>query len=126
MSEEFWTKARSSSSLGNSWVRLCSCISTSQGLGILIAIPYAYGKPGSHRCSTPNHWRKSFHLLKDRPSAIDAPFIGGQTYNYLDNATSTFWTTQMPTLLLIDDEPKLIFKQVSHVFAPRGFQIELV
>ena len=32
----------------------------------------------------------------------------------------------MATLLLIDDEPKLIFKQVSHVFAPRGFQIELV
>ena len=32
----------------------------------------------------------------------------------------------MATLLLIDDEPKLIFKQVSHVFAPRGFQIDLV
>jgi DNA-binding NtrC family response regulator len=32
----------------------------------------------------------------------------------------------MATLLLVDDEPKLIFKQVSHVFAPRGFQIELV
>src|SRR6476660_3861430 len=32
----------------------------------------------------------------------------------------------MATLLLIDDEPKLIFKQVSHVFAPRGSQIELV
>src|SRR5258705_12067205 len=39
---------------------------------------------------------------------------------------STFRTTQMPTLLLVDDEPKLIFKEVSHVFAPRGFQIELV
>src|SRR6266513_1090291 len=39
---------------------------------------------------------------------------------------STFWTTQMPTQLLVDDEPKLIFKQVSHVFAPRGFQIDLV
>src|SRR5258706_276944 len=32
----------------------------------------------------------------------------------------------MATLLLVDDEPKLIFKQVSHVFAPRGFKIELV
>src|SRR5580704_6559452 len=31
----------------------------------------------------------------------------------------------MATLLLVDDEPKLIFKQVSHVFAPRGSQIEL-
>jgi len=39
---------------------------------------------------------------------------------------STFWTTRMATLLLVDDEPKLIFKQVSHVFAPRGYQIELV
>src|SRR6267154_4412666 len=32
----------------------------------------------------------------------------------------------MATLLLVDDEPKLIFKQVSHVFAPRGAQIDLV
>src|ERR1700722_3156656 len=32
----------------------------------------------------------------------------------------------MANLLLVDDEPKLIFKQVSHVFAPRGFQIDLV
>jgi len=32
----------------------------------------------------------------------------------------------MANLLLVDDEPKLIFKQVSHVFAPRGSQIELV
>jgi DNA-binding NtrC family response regulator len=31
----------------------------------------------------------------------------------------------MANLLLVDDEPKLIFKQVSHVFAPRGSQIEL-
>src|SRR5437016_6443836 len=39
---------------------------------------------------------------------------------------STLWTTQMANLLLVDDEPKLIFKQVSHVFAPRGIQIDLV
>src|SRR5438270_2599947 len=32
----------------------------------------------------------------------------------------------MANLLLVDDEPKLIFKQVSHVFAPRGTQIDLV
>jgi len=32
----------------------------------------------------------------------------------------------MANLPLVDDEPKLIFKQVSHVFAPRGSQIELV
>ena len=32
----------------------------------------------------------------------------------------------MANLLLVDDEPKLIFKQVSHVFAPLGSQIELV
>src|SRR6476660_1680176 len=32
----------------------------------------------------------------------------------------------MANLLLVDDEPKLIFKQVSHVFSPRGAQIELV
>jgi DNA-binding NtrC family response regulator len=32
----------------------------------------------------------------------------------------------MANLLLVDDEPKLIFKQVSHVFAPRGSRIELV
>jgi two-component system nitrogen regulation response regulator GlnG len=31
----------------------------------------------------------------------------------------------MANLLLVDDEPKLIFKQVSHVFASRGFQIEI-
>ena len=54
----------------------------------------------------------------------------GQGGDNLDNATSTipstFRTTQMANLLLVDDEPKLIFKQVSHVFAPRGSQIELV
>src|SRR3984957_17167982 len=32
----------------------------------------------------------------------------------------------MANLLLVDDEPKLIFKQVSHVFTPRDYQIELV
>ena len=32
----------------------------------------------------------------------------------------------MGNLLLVDDEPKLIFKQVSHVFSPRGARIELV
>ena len=32
----------------------------------------------------------------------------------------------MANLLVVDDEPKLIFKQVSRVFAPRGWQIELV
>src|SRR6476469_7306751 len=31
----------------------------------------------------------------------------------------------MANLLLVDDEPKLIFKQVSHVFAPLGSQIEI-
>jgi DNA-binding NtrC family response regulator len=31
----------------------------------------------------------------------------------------------MANLLLVDDEPKLIFKQVSHVFSSRGSQIEL-
>src|SRR5215470_8691215 len=31
----------------------------------------------------------------------------------------------MANLLLVDDEPKLIFKQVSHVFASAGFQIEI-
>jgi two-component system nitrogen regulation response regulator GlnG len=45
---------------------------------------------------------------------------------YLDNDISTYRTTQMANLLLVDDEPKLIFKQVGHVFAPRGAQIELV
>src|SRR3954471_16693899 len=37
----------------------------------------------------------------------------------------TFRTTQMANLLLVDDEPKLIYKQVSHVFSPQGFQIEI-
>ena len=32
----------------------------------------------------------------------------------------------MANLLLVDDEPKLIFEQVSHVFAPPSFQINLV
>src|ERR1700760_4863116 len=41
------------------------------------------------------------------------------------HSPSTFRTTQMANLLLVDDEPKLIFKQVGHVFAPRGFQIEI-
>jgi two-component system nitrogen regulation response regulator GlnG len=31
----------------------------------------------------------------------------------------------MANLLLVDDEPKLIFEQVSHVFAPPGFQIRI-
>jgi len=31
----------------------------------------------------------------------------------------------MANLLLVDDEPKLIFKQVSHVFALPGFQIDI-
>jgi nitrogen regulation protein NR(I) len=58
--------------------------------------------------------------------AIDVMIHAGQDGDYLDPGTSTFRTTRMATLLLIDDEPKLIFKQVSHVFAPRGYQIELV
>src|SRR5580698_816473 len=32
----------------------------------------------------------------------------------------------MPNLLLVDDEPKLILKQVSHVLSPLGIQVELV
>ena len=32
----------------------------------------------------------------------------------------------MANLLLVDDEPKLILKQISHVFAPRGTRIEVV
>src|SRR4051812_8439781 len=59
-------------------------------------------------------------------SAIDVMIHAGQGGNYLDNDLSTFRTTQMTNLLLVDDEPKLIFKQVSHVFGPRGSQIELV
>ena len=31
----------------------------------------------------------------------------------------------MANLLLVDDEPKLVFQQVSHVFAPRGARIDL-
>src|SRR5262245_46938447 len=31
----------------------------------------------------------------------------------------------MANLLLVDDEPKLIFKQVSHVFSSRDFQLEI-
>ena len=57
---------------------------------------------------------------------MDTMFHAGQGGNYADNGISTFRTTQMPNLLLVDDEPKLIFKQVSHAFASRGFQIELV
>src|SRR3954463_1515742 len=52
--------------------------------------------------------------------------VAGQSSDNLHNDMSTFRTTQMANLLLVDDEPKLIFKQVSHVFAPRGYQIELV
>jgi two-component system nitrogen regulation response regulator GlnG len=50
----------------------------------------------------------------------------GQGADYLDNAISTFRTTPMANLLLVDDEPKPIFKQVSHVFAPPDAQIEFV
>src|SRR6476620_1666768 len=62
---------------------------------------------------------------------FDVVFCPGQGGDCLDNHTSTFpsstfRTTPMANLLLVDDEPKLIFKQVSHVFAPRGSQIELV
>jgi DNA-binding NtrC family response regulator len=61
--------------------------------------------------------------------AVDGMIHAGQDGDYLGNGTSTFpstfRTTQMANLLLVDDEPKLIFKQVSHVFAPRGCQIEL-
>jgi two-component system nitrogen regulation response regulator GlnG len=68
-------------------------------------------------------------LAKKFPSAqgpaIDVMLHAGQGDNYLDNAMSTFRTTRMGNLLLVDDEPKLIFKQVSHVFAPLGAQIEL-
>src|SRR5438477_13042627 len=52
--------------------------------------------------------------------------LAGQSSHDLHNDMSTFRTTQMANLLLVDDEPKLIFKQVSHVFAPRGSQIDLV
>src|SRR5262249_26846233 len=31
----------------------------------------------------------------------------------------------MANLLLVDDEPKLIFKQVSHVLAPLGVNVEV-
>src|SRR3954454_7309148 len=51
---------------------------------------------------------------------MDVTLNAGHTRNYLDNDIRTFRTTQMANLLLVDDEPKLIFKQVSHVFAPRG------
>jgi DNA-binding NtrC family response regulator len=69
-------------------------------------------------------------LAKKSPTAqgpiIDMEIHAGHGRDYLDNGVSTFRTTQMANLLLVDDEPKLIFKQVSHVFAPRGCQIELV
>jgi DNA-binding NtrC family response regulator len=61
--------------------------------------------------------------------AVDVILHTGQTRNYFDNVASTFRTTPMANLLLVDDEPKLIFKQVSHVFAPpgsEGAQIDLV
>jgi len=57
---------------------------------------------------------------------MDVMLHAGQGGDYLDNELSTFRTTQMPNLLLVDDEPKLIFKQISHVFAPLGSRIELV
>src|SRR3954453_14992679 len=58
---------------------------------------------------------------------MDVTLHAGQTHNYLDNDhLALSGPHQMATLLLVDDEPKLIFKQVSHVFAPRGFHIELV
>src|SRR5579862_7447796 len=132
MSEEFWTKARNRASLGTGCERSSLCISTSSG-GTLVFYslsPIPMTAPTLNAAS-PGVPAGSVEPLAEKfPTAqrlaTDVMLHAGQGGHYLDNAISTFRTTPMANLLLVDDEPKLIFKQVSHVFAPRGSQIEVV
>src|SRR5271156_6317770 len=50
----------------------------------------------------------------------------GKLDNNQRQRTITCMSDIGPHLLLVDDEPNLIFQQVSHVFAPRGAQIQTV